>query len=101
LKFQPSTVADEKALAEWLAAEVCPVGLVEDRQREALLVECRARKVERPLPLAARRDEHFSTRVRPGGRRSRTWWLRRRRTRRCNSVVKPRGHGPDRSTASR
>jgi hypothetical protein len=59
LKFRPSTVAYEKAPAEWLAAEVCPVELVEDRQREALLVECRARKVERPLPLAARRDEHL------------------------------------------
>ncbi|MFI8186509.1 DUF4158 domain-containing protein [Actinacidiphila glaucinigra] len=48
LGFRPSTVADEKTLAEWLAVEVCPVELVEDRQREALLVECRARKIEPP-----------------------------------------------------
>ncbi|MFF2901793.1 DUF4158 domain-containing protein [Streptomyces sp. NPDC057966] len=48
LGFRPSTVADEKALAEWLAVEVCPVELVEDRQREAPLVECRARKIEPP-----------------------------------------------------
>jgi len=48
--FRPSRVADEKALAEWLAVEVCPVELVEDRQREALLVECRARKIEPPGP---------------------------------------------------
>ena len=48
LGFRPSTVADEKALAEWLAVEVCPVELVEDRRREALLVECRARKIEPP-----------------------------------------------------
>ncbi|MEU6404988.1 DUF4158 domain-containing protein [Streptomyces sp. NPDC046985] len=48
LGFRPSTVADEKALAEWLAVEVCPVELVEDRQREVLLVECRARKIEPP-----------------------------------------------------
>ncbi|MFJ4910101.1 DUF4158 domain-containing protein [Streptomyces sp. NPDC093249] len=48
LGFRPSTVADEKALAEWLAVEVCPVELVEDQQREALLVECRARKIEPP-----------------------------------------------------
>ncbi|WP_220213237.1 DUF4158 domain-containing protein [Streptomyces shenzhenensis] len=48
LGFRPSTVADEKALVEWLAVEVCPVELVEDRQREALLVECRARKIEPP-----------------------------------------------------
>ncbi|MCT9933039.1 hypothetical protein N5079_22785 [Planotetraspora sp. A-T 1434] len=33
LGFRPSTVADEKVLAEWLAVEVCPVELVEDRQR--------------------------------------------------------------------
>ncbi|MGA5207860.1 DUF4158 domain-containing protein [Streptomyces variegatus] len=50
LGFRPSTVADEKALAEWLAVEVCPVVLVEDRQREALVVECRARKIEPPGP---------------------------------------------------
>ncbi|MFH8628023.1 Tn3 family transposase [Streptomyces vietnamensis] len=48
LGFRPSTVADEKALAEWLAVEVCPAELVEDRQREALLAECRARKIEPP-----------------------------------------------------
>ncbi|MGW0614767.1 hypothetical protein [Streptomyces sp. NPDC002788] len=46
--FRPSTVADEKALATWTAAEICPVELMEDRQREALLVECRARKIEPP-----------------------------------------------------
>ncbi|MFF9506776.1 DUF4158 domain-containing protein [Streptomyces sp. NPDC014724] len=38
LGFRPSTVADEKALAEWPAVEVCPVELVEDRQHEALLL---------------------------------------------------------------
>ncbi|KOV38377.1 hypothetical protein ADK60_02360 [Streptomyces sp. XY431] len=48
LGFRPSTVADEKALAEWLTVEVCPVELAEDRQREALLAECRARKIEPP-----------------------------------------------------
>ncbi|MCM2416572.1 DUF4158 domain-containing protein [Streptomyces sp. RKAG293] len=48
LGFRPSTVAEEKALADWLAVGVCPVELVEDRQREALLVECRARKIEPP-----------------------------------------------------
>ncbi|URM92850.1 hypothetical protein LUW75_11765 [Streptomyces sp. MRC013] len=31
-----------------LASEVCPVELVEDRQHEALLVECRERKTEPP-----------------------------------------------------
>jgi hypothetical protein len=43
LGFRPPTLEDEEQLTMWLAAEVCPVELVEDRQREALLVECRAR----------------------------------------------------------
>ncbi|WP_326697635.1 DUF4158 domain-containing protein [Streptomyces sp. NBC_01754] len=50
LGFRPSTGADEKSLTAWLAAEVCPVELVEGRQREALLVECRTRKIEPPGP---------------------------------------------------
>ncbi|EXU63779.1 transposase [Streptomyces sp. PRh5] len=48
LKFRPTTRADEEKLIAWLAAEVCPVELVEDRLREALLVECRARTIEPP-----------------------------------------------------
>ncbi|MBT2445369.1 Tn3 family transposase [Streptomyces sp. ISL-36] len=48
LGFRPSTLADEEQLTEWLAVEVCPVELVEDRQREALVVECRERKIEPP-----------------------------------------------------
>jgi hypothetical protein len=50
LGFRPPTLADEESLTAWLAAEVCPVELVEDRQREALLVECRTRKIEPPGP---------------------------------------------------
>jgi hypothetical protein len=38
LKFRPATLADEEPLTAWLAAEVCPVELVEDRQREAVWV---------------------------------------------------------------
>ena len=48
LGFRPATLADEEALTGWLAAEVCPVELVEARQRDALLVEYRARKIEPP-----------------------------------------------------
>ncbi|MFD0574591.1 DUF4158 domain-containing protein [Kitasatospora gansuensis] len=43
-----ATLADEEALTGWLAAEVCPVELVEAWQRDALLVEYRARKIEPP-----------------------------------------------------
>ncbi|WP_189264462.1 DUF4158 domain-containing protein [Streptomyces fuscichromogenes] len=87
LKFRPSTVADEKALAEWLAAEVCPVVLIEDRQRKALLVECRARKIEPPGgcllgPRAAGHDRRPSvSRCCPG--RMTAGAVRRRR---CRSV---------------
>ncbi|MFI1422070.1 Tn3 family transposase [Streptomyces sp. NPDC020731] len=48
LRFRPATLDDEELLTAWLAVEVCPVELAEDRQREALLVECRARKIEPP-----------------------------------------------------
>ena len=48
LGFRPVTLADEEKLTAWLAVEVCPVELAEDRQREALLAECRARKIEPP-----------------------------------------------------
>ncbi|MEE1752928.1 DUF4158 domain-containing protein [Streptomyces sp. SP18CS02] len=50
LGLRPPTLADEESLTAWLAVEVCPVELVEDRQREVLLVECRTRKVEPPGP---------------------------------------------------
>ncbi|MFJ3310453.1 DUF4158 domain-containing protein [Streptomyces sp. NPDC086549] len=36
LGFRPATLPDEEELTAWLAAEVCPVELLEDRQREAL-----------------------------------------------------------------
>lgn len=48
LGFRPATLVDEEHPTAWLAAEVCPVELMEDRQREALLVECRTRKIEPP-----------------------------------------------------
>ncbi|MFE1935460.1 Tn3 family transposase [Streptomyces sp. NPDC059474] len=48
LGFRPATLEDEEQLTVWLAKEVCPVELVEDRQREALLVEYRARSIEPP-----------------------------------------------------
>ncbi|MEV7384295.1 DUF4158 domain-containing protein [Streptomyces lydicus] len=48
LKFRPATRADEEELIAWLADEVRPVELVEDRLREALLVECRERTIEPP-----------------------------------------------------
>ncbi|CAM5321284.1 DUF4158 domain-containing protein [Streptomyces abikoensis] len=48
LGFRPSTRADEERLIVWLADEVCPVELVEERLREALLVQCREERIEPP-----------------------------------------------------
>ncbi|MFC9848682.1 DUF4158 domain-containing protein [Streptomyces sp. NPDC060223] len=39
LGFRPATLSDEESLTGWLAVEVCPLELVEDRQHDALLVE--------------------------------------------------------------
>ncbi len=48
LGYRPATRADEERLTAWLADEVCPVEMVEDRLREALLVQCRSDHVEPP-----------------------------------------------------
>ncbi|MGW0299115.1 DUF4158 domain-containing protein [Streptomyces anthocyanicus] len=48
LGFRPATRADEERLTGWLADEVCPVELVEDRLCEALLVQCRSDRIEPP-----------------------------------------------------
>ena len=48
--FRETTGEDEKTLARWLAEEVCPIELREERLREALLARCRAEKIEPPGP---------------------------------------------------
>jgi hypothetical protein len=50
LGFHEPTVEDEDNLAVWLAEDVCPVELSEDRLREALLAMCRAERMEPPAP---------------------------------------------------
>ena len=50
LGFRECTVGDEDKLAGWLAEEVCPVELGEERLREALLARCRAERLEPPGP---------------------------------------------------
>lgn len=47
-EFRIFTRADEDKLADWLANEVCPVELRDERLREALLVRCRAERLEPP-----------------------------------------------------
>ncbi len=50
LGFRECTVGDEDKLASWLAEEVCPVELGQERLREALLARCRAERLEPPGP---------------------------------------------------
>ena len=64
--FREPTRADEDQLARWLADEVCPGELSEERQRTALLGRCREERLEPPgrigrLLGSARRlaDERF------------------------------------------
>ncbi len=72
LKFREPTVADEEALAAWMAAEVFPTEVTEPRQRQALLARCRAKGLEPPGPsriewvLSRGRtafEKHFTTLV--------------------------------------
>jgi TnpA family transposase len=46
--FQVFTRGDEDKTVAWLAAQVCPSELNTDRQREAVLARCRAKKLEPP-----------------------------------------------------
>jgi len=48
LGFRVFARGDEDKMISWLAAEVCPSELNEDRQREAVLARCRAEKIEPP-----------------------------------------------------
>jgi len=50
--FREATRSDEEALVAWLAAEVCPVELNDERVREALLARCRAERIEPPGRIA-------------------------------------------------
>jgi hypothetical protein len=46
--FREFNRGDEDKLAGWLAEEVCPVELRDEQLREALLVRCRAERIEPP-----------------------------------------------------
>ena len=46
LGFRESRREDEDRLASWLADEVCPVELSEERLRDAVLARCRADRIE-------------------------------------------------------
>jgi len=49
-EFRMFTRADQDKLADWLANEVCPVEL-RDELREALLVRCRAKRIDGEVKL--------------------------------------------------
>lgn len=72
LGFREATVGDEERLAGWLAAEVCPLELSEERRREALVARCRAQRIEPPAATRIERilgsaqeafDQHFTART--------------------------------------
>ncbi|WP_327099500.1 DUF4158 domain-containing protein [Nocardia vinacea] len=48
--FREFNVGDEAKLTGWLAAEVCPVELREEQLRQAVLVRCRAERIEPTTP---------------------------------------------------
>lgn len=52
LGFRVFSRGDEDKMIAWLAEEVCPSELNEDRQREAVLGRCRAEKLEPPGRMA-------------------------------------------------
>ena len=56
LGFRESTRADEDALIDWLASEICPMVLTDEGLRAALLSRCRKLRIEVPRtwPPAAR-----------------------------------------------
>ncbi|WP_328401152.1 DUF4158 domain-containing protein [Nocardia sp. NBC_00403] len=46
--FRESSRSDEDKLGSWLATEVCPVELRDEQLLQALLVRCRAERIEPP-----------------------------------------------------
>ncbi|MFJ7593140.1 DUF4158 domain-containing protein [Streptomyces sp. NPDC097617] len=48
--FRANTEEDQERLAEWLAAELCPVELSRDRLAAAVVVRCRNEHIEPPAP---------------------------------------------------
>ena len=46
--FREFSRGDEDKLAGWLAEEICPVELSDERLREAVMVRCRAERIETP-----------------------------------------------------
>ena len=68
--FSEPTVGDEDRLADWLAADICPMEMSRDRLRSALLARCREVRIEPPKTTRIERS-----------------WARRRR---CSSGSSPR-----------
>ncbi|MCX5420420.1 DUF4158 domain-containing protein [Streptomyces sp. NBC_00078] len=48
--FRANTEEDQERLAEWLAAELCPVELSRERLAEAVVARCRNDRIEPPAP---------------------------------------------------
>ncbi|MFD8990357.1 DUF4158 domain-containing protein [Streptomyces goshikiensis] len=48
--FRANTEEDQERLAEWLAAELCPVELSRERLAAAVVAQCRNDRIEPPGP---------------------------------------------------
>jgi hypothetical protein len=53
--FRKCTQEDQAQLAQWLAAELCPVELSRDRLAEAVVARCRNDRLEPPAPARVTR----------------------------------------------
>ena len=53
--FRERVIADEAEMSRWPASEVCPVELAPDGVVEALLIRCRALKIEPPAATRVER----------------------------------------------
>jgi Domain of unknown function (DUF4158) len=89
LDFRESTRDDEERLVSWLADEVCPIELSEDRLREAVLARCRADRIEPP----GRIDRILGS-ARASFERQFTAYNRRTRRRLVGRALGTTGHSP-------
>lgn len=53
--FRAGTEEDQERLAEWLAAELCPVELSRERLMAAVVARCRNDHIEPPAPAKVQR----------------------------------------------
>jgi hypothetical protein len=95
--FREATRADEETLTEWLAEEVCPVELAANELVDAVLVRCRALKVEPPAGSSGSSGRRARGLSSASARRRSNGWVRGARRGSKRSSMRPprrfRGRG--------